>query len=376
MIPASGPFPACSRRLRRLLTPAIARAAQTPGVDRYRKHFPVTAHLWLLLLHGLGASPSLRQSFALLGAVPGLFGRLGLRRGLSFSQLARSSTSRPSAGFEVLLAELVRQAQRTVVPDASWRALRRVQILDSTFLRLSAQLSPWSRIGTSVPGVRLQTGFELARHLPTQLRLTLTDTNDHIACATWDLTALRGWTVLIDLGYYGHRQFVRLREHGVSFLSRLHPQAGYRVTATRTVATRPTPEGDIVLSDETIVLGSPNNRKGAVLPEIRLIQSRNRAGREQAFVTDRFDLSAFELVRLYHYRWQIELFFRFVKRQLGMLSVLGHSRAAVWVTMLLAAMLAVLVALIEAVRPSAMSRIAWLRGVGLALLLSPPLRSG
>ncbi len=376
MIPASARIPACSRRLRRILTPAIRRAAQSPDADRYRKHFPAAAHLWLLLLHGLSASPSLRQSYALLLAVPGLFRRLGLRQGLSLSQLARSTTSRPSACFEALLAELVRQAQRGVVPDASWRALRRVQILDSTFLRLSAQLSPWSRVGTGVPGVRLQTGFDLARHLPTQLTLTRTDTNDHTACATWDLTQLRGWTVLIDLGYYGHRQFVRLRDHGVSFLSRLHPQASYRVTAQRTVGTRPTPEGDVVLSDETVGLGSPNNRKGAVVPGIRLIRSRNRAGKEQAFVTDRFDLTAFELVRLYHYRWQIELFFRFVKRQLGMLSVLGHSRPAVWVTVLLVAMVAVLVALAEAARPRAMSRIAWLRGIGLTLLLDMALRSG
>lgn len=377
MIPASRAIPSCSRRVRRLLAPAILRAARTPDVDRYRKHFPAAAHLWLLLLHGLRGSPSLRQSYALLLAIPGLFRHLGLAQGLSFSQLARSTTSRPSACFEALLADLCAQAQRTVVPDASWRALRKVQILDSTFLRLSAQFSPWSRVSKGVPGVRLQTGFDLARHLPTQLDLTTTDRNDHLACASWDLTTRRGWTVLIDLGYYGHRQFVRLRDGGVSFLSRLHPQASYRVTAERAVATRPTPEGDVVLSDETVVLGSPNNRKGAVLPGIRLIRSRNRAGKDQAFVTDRVDLTACELVRLYHYRWQIELFFRFVKRQLGMGTVLGYSRAAVWVTVLLAAILALLVAVIEATRPRAVSRIAWLRAMGQALLsLRLSVRSG
>lgn len=380
MIPAApdrpAALPACGRRLRRLLTPAISRAAQTPGADRYRKHFPATAHVWILLLHGLSGSPSLRQTYALLTALPGLFRRLGLPQGLSFSQLARSTTSRPGACFEALLSDVCAQAQRTVVPDASWRALRKVQLIDRTFLRLSAQFSPWSRVGTGVPGVRLPTGFELARHLPTQLDLTTTDRNDHLACASWDLTTLRGGTVLIDLGYYGHRQFVRLRDGGVSFLSRLHPQASYRVTAERAVATRPTPEGDVVLSDETIVLGSPNTRTGAVLPGIRLIRSRNRAGKAQAFVTDRVDLTACELIRLDHYRSQIELFFRFVKHQLGMGTVLGHSWAAVWVTVLLAAILAVLVALIEALRPPAMSRIAWLRGIGQALRLSPTLRSG
>ena len=200
--------------------------------------------------------------------------------------------------------------------------------------------------------------------------MTLTDTNDHVALTAWELDALRGWTVVIDLGYYGHRQFARLRDAGVSFLSRLHPQASYRVIDERTVATRPTPEGDVVLSDETIVLGSPNNRAGAVVPGLRLIRSRNRAGREQAFVTDRVDLTASELVRLYHFRWQIELFFRFLKHQLSLTTVLGRSRAAVWLTVVVTAIVAVLVALLEAARPRAISRIAWRRGISHTLLRS------
>lgn len=358
---------ACSRHLRRILVPAIRHAAQTPGADRYRKHFPATAHLWLLIFHGLGSAPSLRQSYAGLAAMPDLFARLGLGQGLSFSQLARSSTSRPSACFEVLLAELVAQAQRMVVPDQAWRLLRKVQIIDSTFLRLSAQLSPWSQHRRFTPGVRVQTRFDLGRQLPTRLRLTLADTNDHDALKSWELESLRGWTVVVDLGYYGHRQLARLREAGVSFLSRLHPQASYQVTDQRPVLTRHTPEGDVVLSDETVVLGSPNNRAGAVLPGIRLIRSRNRFGREQAFVTNRGDLTAFELVRLYHYRWQIELFFRFLKQHLGMLHPIGVSREAVWLTVLLAALVAVLLALAEAERPHATSRIAWLRAIGVTL---------
>ncbi len=275
MIPATL---GCSRHLRRLLTPAIRRAARTPGADRYRKHFPASAHLWLLVLHGLGVSPSLRQTYALLVTVPGLLGRLGLAQGLSFSQLARSSTSRPAACVETLLAELVGLARRHVAPDPAGRLLRKVQALDSTFLRLSLQFSPWSQHGRHRPGVRVHYTLDVARHVPRSLRLTLVDTNDHATLTTWELEALRGWTVLVDLGYYGHRQFARLRAAGVSFLSRLHQQAAYRVTAARAVVPKTTRDGDVVLADETITLGSPNNRRGAVLPDVRLITSRNRHG--------------------------------------------------------------------------------------------------
>lgn len=371
MIPA---LAGCCRALRRLLTPRIAAAGRTPGADRYRKHFPATAHLWLLILHGLLGAPSLRHTHALLGGLPGGFARLGLGQGLSLSQLARSSTSRPSACVETLLADLTAQARRTVVPDASWRLLRKVQVIDSTCIGLSTKLSPWSQHGRFHPGVRLQTALDLGRHLPSQLRLTLTATNDHEALRSWELAAWRGWTLLIDLGYYGHRQFQGLRAAGVSFVCRLQPQATYRITAARPVPAKATPEGDVVLRDETVTLGSLNNRRGAVLGGIRLVCSRNRHGVEQAFVTDRFDLTAFEVVRLYRYRWQIERFFRFAKQQLGLIRPVGHSWAAVWLTVLIVLIVALLLLLLAADRPSARSRAAWAQGLAIATILT--LRGG
>ena len=367
------PMPA-ARQVRRRVSPAVQRAAAVPGADRYRKHFPATAHCWLLLLHGLLGFPSLRQAHAALAAVPGLFARLGLPHGLSLSQLARSSTSRPTACFEALLIEITTQARRSVPADPTWRLLRKVQIVDSTFLSLSAKLSPWSQHGGHAPGVRLHTSVDPARQLPTSVWLTGAEINDHEALKATDLFPYRGWTLILDLGYYGHAQLGRLRAAGVSFLSRLHPQARYAVTAARSVSAKRTADGDRLLADETITLGSPNNRNGVILPGVRLITSVNAAGRVQRFVTDRFDLTAAELVRLYRKRWQIELFFRFLKHHLGLLTPLGRSRAAVWLTVVLAVIVALLLTLIAPSQPAAVSDLAWLHACGMALLLS--LRSG
>lgn len=371
MIPAT---PACGRALRRHLAPAICHAAATPGADRYRKHFPATAHLWLLVLHGLLGFPSLRQAHAILAIVPGLFARIGLPRGLSFSQLARSSTSRPTACFEALLTEITTHARRTAPADPAGRLLRKVQVIDSTFITLSANLSPWSQHGGHAPGIRVHTTFDPARHLPTRLWFSLADVNDHEALKHTDLTPYVGWTLLLDLGYYGHAQLARLQAAGISFVSRLHPYARYRVTAHRPVAAKRTPAGDGLLADETITLGSPNNRNGVVLPGLRLITSANQTGTVQQFVTDRFDLTATELVRLYRQRWQIELFFRFLKHQLGALTPLGYSPNAVRLTVLIAAIIAVLLTLIGPPQPAAVSNIARLHASGMALLTC--LRSG
>lgn len=362
--PAAG----CGHRLRHVLDPLVTAAAAVPGADRYRKHFPARAHLWLLLRHVLLGGDSLRQTHAVVSADPTELARLGLPRGISRSQRARSSTSRPAACAEALFAAVVAHARPHHAADPFWHQLTAVQAVDGTFLSLSGQLSPWSRYRGHAPGVRVQAGFDLAGAIPSTLRLTLADVHDTTALAARDLTELAGWTVLIDLGSYGHRLFARLREADVSFVCRLHTQAFYRVSAAHPVDATPTAAGDLVVSDETITLGSPNNRRGAVLPGMRLVTSRNAAGDTQRFVTDRHDLTAAEVVTLYRQRWQIELFFRWLKHQLKLLHPFGASREAVWLTVLLGAIVAVLASLVDGERPKGDSRIAWLRGVATALL--------
>src|SRR5215203_584270 len=145
------PAPDLGRRLRRLANPFVDRAAAAPGADRYRKRFPMRAHVWILLFHVLDGAQSLRQTHARLRATG--FAGLGLPAGISLSQLARSSTSRVPAGVERLFAELVAAARPAA--DPAWRRLTRVQVVDSSFLALSAKLSPWGRHGKHAPGVRL-----------------------------------------------------------------------------------------------------------------------------------------------------------------------------------------------------------------------------
>lgn len=366
MLPQAAP---AQRQIRRRLEPFIQRAATTPGADRYRKRFPVLAHLWTLVLHVLLGSASLRQTHSLIGASMQWWQRWGMTTWISFSQLARSSSSRPLACVETVLADVVAAARRQPIRDPLWHRLQRVEAVDSTFLVLSAKLSPWSCHGQATPGVRLQSALDLAQHIPDVLRLSLADTNDYTALWERPLAARRGWTLLFDLGYYGHQQFARLRAAGVHFITRLNDQASYHITATQPVPGAPTPDGDCLLADQTITLGSPNNRRGAVVPGLRLVISRNRYGRVHCFVTDRHDLTAAEVVQLYRKRWQIELFFRWLKRQLGAIRPLGTSRAAVWLTILMVLIVAVISLLLAADRPATVSRVAWLRALGMAILV-------
>lgn len=361
MIPAALP-----RRLRRLLATPIRQAAAVPGANRYRKHFPATAHLWFLVWHGLSASPSLRQSHAMAMADPTVWARLGMAPGISRSQLARSSTSRPVACAEQLFMTLGARIPTGDRATATWGP---VHLVDSTFLTLSAALAPWSRYGRHPAGVRVHTGLNLALGIPEHLCFSLADTHDVRAFRERNWTAWRGWTVVMDRGYYSHQVFAALRAAEVSWLCPRHAQARVRVTTAWAGPWPRTPAGDEVIADQTITLGSPHNRTGAVVRNVRLVTSRNTRGESRCFVTDRVDLPATEIVTLYRQRWRIELVFRWLKHHLGVLHPLGHTPQAVLLTLSLAAILTVLAILLAADRPRHLSDIAWVRMLGQTLLL-------
>lgn len=361
MVPAA-------QRMRRRVRPLVRQAAATPGADRYRKHFSASAHLQILLEHVLSGSPSLRQTHARLASQG--WSRVGAAP-VSRSQLSRSSTSRDPACAEALFAALGRCLRTGVGDDPQARRLAKVQVLDSTFLPLSLALSPWSAHRRHPAGVRLQVGYDLAAAVPTDLHLTLADTHDTREWLRRDLTAVAGWTLLFDLGYYGHPHLARLMAQGVSFVCPLHPQAKTVPTAHRPVPADPLPSGDRLVADETIVLGSPNHRGSTVVREVRLLTSRTPRGEERRFLTDRFDLAAAEVLALYRLRWQIELFFRWLKHRLGATTPLGASRAAVWLTVLICACVALLAALAEPDRPRDVTRVAWLRTLAPAVHLGP-----
>jgi hypothetical protein len=358
------------RRARRTISPFIERAAATPGADRYRKTFPARAHLWMLLLHFWWGSDSLRQTYGKLAGCAVWLAAWGLETLVSFSQLARSSTSRPLACAEALFADALAAARAQHPTDPQWRLLTRVQAIDSTFLGLSATLSPWSQHKRAAAGVRLQTSLDLLGRLPSRIRVTTSELNDHEALRQLDLSGWCGWTLLIDRGYYGHRQFARLLEAGVHFVAACSEQAHYQVVRSHQPPAGLTPDGDEIYADAVVVLGSPNNRRGAVVPDLRLIGLRTKGGRMMKLVTDRHDLSATQVVRLYRKRWQIELFFRWLKRQLGAIRPLGQSKAALQLTLVLAVAFVLLLLVLDAQRPATMTRVAFAGALATALLMT------
>ena len=353
-----------ARELRRL-RPEIAATAAHCKADHYRKHFHSFAHACLLIFHGLSGSQSLRQTYAAFATCRGLVKLSGLAPSddpddeslsVSYSQFAASNTSRPADFLGHLIPSLVAQVRQWGrLPGGSLPS--DLHLLDSTFLRVSLLLAPWlpNNGPSDVPGVRLQVQYAPALDLPEHVLVTDTRTND---CQGLDqaildnperLAELEGHTLVIDLGYYSHRRFARLLAARVHFVSRLNTQASLCVEDTLPVQqTLPNVNtGRIkVLSDQRVTVGSANNRAGAVLRGLRLVtaivEPLPKAAHQGAkpvvyrILTDRWDLDAVDVIQSYLWRWQIELFLRWLKSHVHLPRLLGYARNAVELTVWLA----------------------------------------
>ena len=98
-----------------------------------------------------------------------------------------------------------------------------------------------------------------------------------------------------------------------------------------------------------------------------MIQYTTATGDLHEVLTSRLDLAPEVVIALYRKRWRIELFFRLLKRQLGLIRPLGYSRKAVWLTILVVATVAVLLVLVEGMRPPDTTRVAWARAIAVVL---------
>jgi len=337
----------------------VEASAAACGAEHSRKHFTSYQHLCLLLFHGLSSYPSLRQSYEHFGACRGLVAASTLGRaeapdglGVSYSQLAASNGTRPAAVLAGVVAHLLARLRRDGpgAPPIGAPLLGALVIQDSTFLRVSLRLARWlpPLRCPEASGVRVQLWYRPSLDLPEVVLVTSVTLND---CQALDrailgdparLAALAGQTFVVDLGYYSHERFARLRAAGVHLVTRRHPQATVTPEAARPIQPA-LPAGDggriAVAADRRITLGSPNTRAGAVLPGLRLVTAdvapTARAGhraptpRRYEILTDRWDLTAAEVIQVYLWRWQIELFLRWLKGQLHLARLLGYSENAV-----------------------------------------------
>ena len=303
------------------------RVVQQEQADKYAKGFRCWDQLLAMMFCQLSGVRSLRQLEAGFNAQAGYHYHLGTRA-IKRSTLADANHKRSSHLYSRLVTELLHRAHRTVRQEVG----SLVYLLDSSPIRLTGPgFDDWVRAyrTPSTQGIKLHLMLERNTHLPVFAHISAGHESDIRHGRKVMIEA--GATYVFDKGYTDYGWWKRIDDAGACFVARLKKNAAVAVVQQQAIETNP----DWVYEDATIrftrkVVGPKNlpNPYRHTLAR-RIIVQRPDKATPLILVTNDFTRSAQEVAALYKQRWEIELFFKWIKQNLKIKQFLGRSENAV-----------------------------------------------
>ena len=237
------------------------------------------------------------------------------------SSLARLNEQQPYTLYEDLFAKLYARCQG-LAPGHRFRFKNKLYSLDASLIDLSLKIFPWAHYAQGKAAMKLHVGLDHAGHLPAFVTVTSGKTSDIEAGRT--LNVAKGSIVVFDKGYTDYQWFKQLDNKGIYFITRVRRNAIWRVEARR-----PVDRSKGLTSDQTITLTGIKPQKLGLPPLRRVGYHDPETGRHYEFITNNFQLSAGTIAEIYKQRWQVELFFKWIKQNLKIKAFLGNSKNAV-----------------------------------------------
>lgn len=249
---------------------------------------------------------------------------LGIKQSVNQSTLSRANENRDwriFADFGTYLINIVQPLYAdNSIPDIEID--NDVFVLDSTTISVSIILMNWAKGKYSRGAVKMHTLLDLRGSIPTFIHIT--DGKYHDVNALDEIEIIHNAIYVMDKAYLDFRRLYDLNESGSFFVIRAKNNFRFKATASRKI------DKDTGLRcDQTIKLLGPKSKK--LYPEkLRRIkyydQQKNLT---LVFLTNNFDVDALDIASIYKNRWQIEVFFRWIKQNLQIKTLWGHSENAV-----------------------------------------------
>jgi len=197
-----------------------------------------------------------------------------------------------------------------------------VYALDSTTIDLCLSLFPWAEFRRSKGAVKLHTLMDLQGSIP--VFIDITSGKVHDVNILERLCFYPGAIVVMDRAYLDYLRLFRLTQNAVFFIIRAKKNLKFR-----RLYSRPVDKSSGVQCDQSIVLTGYYPRRYYPQQLRRVKYYDKEKGKNFVFLTNNFQLSAKTVADLYKYRWQIELFFKWIKQHLRIKSFYGTSANAV-----------------------------------------------
>jgi hypothetical protein len=343
-------------------------------VDRYRgdhrvRSFTCLDQFYCMTFAQLTGRESLRDIEACLRAVGPKLYHAGMKARVSRNTLAKANELRDWKIYRDIGLILINQARTLYANQPLAMNLKRaVYALDSTVVDLCLSLFPWARHRRHKSAVKVHTQLDMRGNIPAFIRITGGQTHDvhfldHVIFEA-------GAFYIMDKGFIDFRRLYHIHQQQSFFVIRAKNNLAFSRRASH-----PVDKNRGLRSDQTIRLTGP--KSSVFYPELlrRIHYIDIELEKQFLFLTNNFNLSPWTIARLYKFRWQIELFFKWIKQHLRIKAFYGTTPNAVKTQVWIAISVYVLVAILKKELALAASMYEILQVLGVMLFQKTPVKS-
>ena len=307
--------------------------------NRYVKHFTCWNQLLALMFGQLSNRESLRDLIVALEAHQSKRYHLGLgREPIAKTTFATANQNRDYRIFEEFAFYMMDLARSKRVVDI-FKLKGKVYAFDSTTIPLCLSVFWWAKFRKKKGGVKAHVLYDLESQVPAYFHITTASVHDSKAMK--EIPYESGSYYVFDRGYNAFRELYHIHQHESFFIVRAKKNLQYKCIKWR----RRMPRN--VLTDSEIMLTDYITSK-KYNEKLRLVKFYDEEqGREFSFLTNAFHLSSLEVANLYKNRWQIELFFKWLKQHLKIKKFWGRTENAVRIQISAAIIAYCLVAIVQ-----------------------------
>jgi transposase len=284
---------------------------------------------------------SLRDIEICLNAVKSKLYHLGIRGNIARNTLAKANQNRDWRIYADVAAILIAHARKLYVGDSLAVQLEEsVYAFDSTTIDLCLTLFPWARFRRRKGAIKLHTLIDLRGNIPCFIHISSGKMHDVNALDHLPLEP--GAFYVMDRGYIDFTRLYRFQVHLAFFVTRAKKNLQSRCRCRRSVD-----KNTGLRCDQTIVLTGVKTADEYPVPLRRIKYVDPETGKRLVFLTNNFALEAMTIAQLYKSRWQVELFFKWIKQHLRIKAFYGTSENAVKTQIWIAITVYVLVAIVK-----------------------------
>lgn len=237
------------------------------------------------------------------------------------STLADANKNRTADFFQAFFEKTYQRCAAIAPGKKKFRFKNKLYSLDASTIDLCLSVFPWAKFRSTKGGIKLHALLDYDGYIPAFASITDAKTSDLAVARTVALPP--GSIVAADRAYIDFAWLFSLDKRKNFLVTRLKKNIKFTVTKRRPVI-----KTKGVTSDQTIVLAGPK-AKDCPIPLRRIGYRDPETGNHYVFLTNNFDLAAKTIADIYKSRWQVELFFKWLKQNLKIKTFLGTSKNAV-----------------------------------------------